>query len=264
MTLSASPLKTEIFYPHSDGKPMAESDPARDYLIYGVDALDLYFQDRSDVYVSGNLFIYYKQNVPDAVIAPDVFVVFGVEKKKRMSYKVWEEGNKVPGFVLEVTSKTTQEQDESEKPQKYQKMGVLEYFQYDPTGDYLKPPLKGLRLIEGRYQPIALQHLTDGTVSITSESLGLELHLLLDGSLRFYSPQTQQRLLSYQELEQSRFQAEQARLQSEQTRLQAEQALQQEIQTRSAAVPRLLALGLSVEQVAASLGLSEEEVRTFS
>jgi Putative restriction endonuclease len=188
--------------------------------------------------------------VPDAVIAPDVFVVFGVEKKKRMSYKVWEEGNKVPGFVLEVTSKTTQEQDESEKPQKYQKMGVLEYFQYDPTGDYLNPPLKGLRLIEGRYQPIALQHLPDGTVSITSESLGLELHLLLDGSLRFYSPQTQQKLLSYQELEEARSQSE--------------QALQQEIQARNAAVPRLLALGLSVEEVAASLGLSEEEVRTFS
>lgn len=254
MTLSASPLKTEIFYPHSDGKPMAESDPTRDYLIYGVDALDLYFQDRSDVYVSGNLFIYYKQNVPDAVIAPDVFVVFGVEKKKRMSYKVWEEGYKVPGFVLEVTSKTTQEQDEFEKPQKYQNMGVLEYFQYDPTGAYLKPSLKGLRLFEGQYQSIASERLSDGTVSIISESLGLALHLLLDGSLRFYSPQTQQRLLSYQELEQSR-------LQSEQARLQAEQALQQEIQTRSAAVPRLLALGLSVEQVAASLGLSVDEVR---
>jgi hypothetical protein len=31
---------------------MADSDPARDYLIYAVDALDIYFQDRNDVYVS--------------------------------------------------------------------------------------------------------------------------------------------------------------------------------------------------------------------
>ena len=31
---------------------MAESDSARDYLIYGVEALNIYFQDRDDVYVS--------------------------------------------------------------------------------------------------------------------------------------------------------------------------------------------------------------------
>ena len=32
--------------------------------------------------------------------------------------------------------------------------GVEEYFQYDPTGDYLNPQLQGLRLIEGNYFPI--------------------------------------------------------------------------------------------------------------
>ncbi|BAY25723.1 hypothetical protein NIES2100_55300 [Calothrix sp. NIES-2100] len=41
MTLASNQLKTEIVYPDSDGKPMAESDPARDYLIYGVSGLDL-------------------------------------------------------------------------------------------------------------------------------------------------------------------------------------------------------------------------------
>ncbi len=89
MTASANQLKTEVVYPDSDGTPMAESDPTRDYLIYGVEALTIYFQNQDNVYVSGNLFIYYKQGIPDAVIAPDVFVVFGVEKKKRRSYKVW-------------------------------------------------------------------------------------------------------------------------------------------------------------------------------
>ena len=52
MTISPHQLQTEIFYPDSDGEPMAESDPARDYLIYAVEALDIYFQDRQDVYVS--------------------------------------------------------------------------------------------------------------------------------------------------------------------------------------------------------------------
>lgn len=53
-------------------------------MIYGVEALDSYFQDNANVYVSGNLFIYYEQGNPKAVVAPDVFVVFGVEKKSAL------------------------------------------------------------------------------------------------------------------------------------------------------------------------------------
>ena len=242
MTVSANQLKTEItysIYPISDGKPMAESDPARDYLIYGVEALNIYFQNRDDVYVSGNLFIYYKKGVPSAVMAPDVFVVIGVEKKKRLSYKVWQEAGKIPNFVLEITSAATQENDETEKPLKYAALGVQEYFQYDPTGDYLTPQLKGSRLVEGKYQVISPNDLPDGVLSINSEQLSLDLRLI-DGELRFYDPRTGKKLLSYQETEQARQLAEQA---------------------RRDAIPRLLELGLSVEQIAAVLSLDVEEIR---
>ena len=198
MTLSIEQLDTELFYPDSDGLPMAESDPARDYLLYGVEALGLYFQDRADVYVSGNLFIYYKRGVPDAVVAPDVFVIFGVENKKRRSYKAWEEDGKLPAFVLEITSKTTQENDEEDKPKKYQSLGVLEYFQYDPTGDYLRPQLKGVRLVGNCYQAI-VGHFSGETFSLHSQTLGLDLRLT-DGELRFYEPETDKRLLSPVEL----------------------------------------------------------------
>jgi Uma2 family endonuclease len=238
MTISANQLKTEIFYPDSDGKPMAESDPARDYLIYAVETLDIYFQDRDDVYVSGNLFIYYKQGIPSAVIAPDVFVVFGVEKKKRISYKVWQEGGKVPSFVLEITSATTQENDEEEKPIKYAHLGVQEYFQYDPTGDYLNPQLKGSSLVEGEYQSLTSNLLSDGVLSIHSQALNLDLRLI-DGELRFFDPQTGKKLLSHKETEQARQQAEQA---------------------RRDAIPRLLGLGLNVEQIAGALSLPIDEV----
>lgn len=248
MTISPHQLEVEIDYPDSDGAPMAESDPARDYLIYGVEALSIYFQNRDDVYVSGNLFIYYKQGVPDAVVAPDVFVVFGVHKTKRRSYKVWEEGHKLPSFVLEVTSKTTQENDEEDKPKKYAQLGVEEYFQYDPTGDYLYPQLKGAQLVMGRYQPLAPVMLPDGVLSIRSQILGLDLRLL-GRDLRFYDPQTGTRLLSY--------------LEEAQARQQAQQALEQETQAQREAIPRLLGLGLSVEQVASALNLPTEEVRQF-
>lgn len=238
MTISANQLKTEIFYPDSDGKPMAESDPARDYLIYAVEALDIYFQERSDVYVSGNLFIYYKQGIPSAVIAPDVFVVFGVEKKKRPSYKVWQEEGKVPSFVLEITSASTQENDEEDKPQKYALLGVQEYFQYDPTGDYLNPQLKGSGLVQGKYQSLAPNFLPDEVLSIHSEVLGLDLRLI-EGELRFFDSQTGKKLLSHKETEQARQQAEQARYD---------------------AIPRLLDLGLNAEQIASALSLSMDEV----
>ncbi|NES25889.1 MAG: Uma2 family endonuclease, partial [Symploca sp. SIO3E6] len=78
-----TPTQLEIEYPLPDGSPMAESDSAREYLIYGVKSLQIYFQQRHDVYVSGNLEIFYKQGIPSAKVAPDVFVVFGIRDYPR-------------------------------------------------------------------------------------------------------------------------------------------------------------------------------------
>ncbi|MEM9539912.1 MAG: Uma2 family endonuclease [Cyanobacteria bacterium P01_E01_bin.42] len=208
MTLAS--LKTPIIYPEPDGEPMAESDPARDYLIYGVESLKSYFREREDVYVSGNLHISYKRGVPDAAVSPDVFVVFGVENRPRRSFKVWEEGGRTPDWVLEVTSAKTWKRDEEDKPTTYSQMGVLEYFQYDPAGDYLDPPLKGQRLINGVYQPITSNTLEDGTISLYSEVLGLYLRLFPNGQFRFFNPQTETYLRSPDESEQRAEEAEAA------------------------------------------------------
>ena len=198
----------DVIYPESDGLPIAESDAARNYLIYGVEALERYFQKDSQVYVSGNLFIYYEQGNPKAVVAPDVFVVFGVEKRKRLSYKTWEEGDKMPDFILEITSKSTASEDRGIKKGLYAYLGVKEYFQYDPTADYLKPCLQGFRLMEGNYLPI-LGQLNGDRLSIYAETLGLELRLEADGEMRFYDPKTGEKLLSTGEMEQAKIQAEQ-------------------------------------------------------
>jgi Uma2 family endonuclease len=228
--MTQSPLKTPIFYPEPDGAPMAESDPTRDYLVYSVEALKLYFQKRSDVYVSGNLWLSYQQGVPDAVVAPDVFVVFGVENRQRRSYKVWEENGKTPDWVLEVTSRSTRHKDEQEKPHTYAQMGVTEYFQYDPTGDYLNPPLKGRRLEGNTYSTIAPTSLADGTLCFPSQVLGLEMHLLTDGKLRFFHPQTGEYLRTYGEErdrgDREQLRADRERLEKEQERLRAEQESQ--------------------------------------
>jgi len=203
-----------IFYPDSDGQPMAESDATRDYLLYCVEVLRLYFKSRLNVYVSGNLFIYYEEGNPKASVSPDVFVIFGVSNRKRRSYKTWQEGGKLPDFVLEITSRSTKRQDEEEKPRLYANLGIEEYFQYDPTADYLRPQLRGFQLIDRTYQPLPMQTTPERIQYIHSSVLGLDLQLHspyvelgiapLAQDLRFYDPQTKTKLLSRDEIEQVR------------------------------------------------------------
>ena len=209
MAISVNPTTTPIEYPSTDGLPMAETDFQRKPLMYAVEALDAYFRHRPDVYVSGNLFIYYEEGNPSAVVAPDVFVVFGAVKRDRSSYFLWREP-KAPDFVLEITSKSTRNQDQQDKPRLYTSLGVREYVQYDPTGDYLTPPLQGRHLVSRQYQPMPVVTLPDGTLVLHSDVLGLELRLT-DSGLRFFEPTTGRRLPSYGELEQAQQEAEQAR-----------------------------------------------------
>jgi DNA-binding transcriptional regulator YiaG len=154
-----------------------------------------------------------------------------------MSYKAWKEQDKLPDFILEITSKTTQAQDEQDKPIKYAHLGVKEYFQYDPSSDYLKPCLKGRRLVEGKYQEIESTLLEDETVSIYSAVLGLELRIMA-GELRFYDPSTDTLYPNYTEMavrlkqmgiklgvtENALLQSENALLQSENARIEADNA----------------------------------------
>ncbi len=237
MVRSALAPATTIHYPSSDGLPMAESDFQRQYLIYAVEALGVHFQDRENVYVSGNLFIYYEEGNPQAVVAPDVFVVIGAPKGDRSSYMLWQEP-KAPDFVLEITSRSTRSEDQGAKRGIYAFLGVQEYWQYDPTGDYLVPPLYGFRLVDQNYEPIPAPTLPNGTLNVYSHVLGLDLRLE-HGRLRFHDPATGQNLLTRQEAEQARQQAEQAHQQAEQAYQQAEQARQQAEQARQQAEQRV-------------------------
>ena len=253
MTVLTSLEQSEIEYPSSDGKPMAESDITRDYITYSVEALKLFFQGNSDVYVSANSFVYYEEGNKAAVVAPDIYVVFGVRKRKRDNYKVWQEGGTTPQFVLEITSATTQNVDQETKPETYRSLGVREYFQYDPSGDYLNPILQGVRLVNGQYEPIEANNIAFDTLWLYSEVLGLELHIV-SGELRFRNPQTGEFLKTYQQSEQARLAAESAFQQSEQARLAAELALRE-------LVSQLLNSGMNLEQVAQMMNLSTLEVQ---
>ncbi len=217
-----TPLVLEdIEYPESDGQPMAETEHQLWPLMYAIEALKLHFQDRQDVYVVGNMFLYYQQGNRHAVVAPDCFVVFGVSTRKRRIYKLWEEG-KAPSFVLEITSDSTRTEDQVSKRRLYANLGVEEYFQYDPTDDYLKPPLQGLRLVNGEYEPLPTQSV-NGALSVYSPVLGLEMRAYLGREeFRFIDPTTGRPLPSYAE---ARQQATEARRQADEAQRQvAEEA----------------------------------------
>jgi hypothetical protein len=90
--MTAIPLRHEIYYPESDGQPMAESDFHLDEMVYLLDALKAHFRSVPDLYIAGNMFLYYAEGFPKKCVAPDVFVVKGLSKRFRGSYKLWEEG----------------------------------------------------------------------------------------------------------------------------------------------------------------------------
>ena len=195
-----------VDYPSSDGKPVAESDFQLTVLTYAREALRIHFRAHEDVYVAANLLIYYREGDVDVRVAPDVFVVVGASSHERSSYLLWQEP-KAPDWVLEITSRSTRGEDQGRKRELYRRLGVAEYWQYDPTGDYLSPPLQGLELVAGEYDELPSGERGDGTQAMVSAVLGLELRVSERG-LRFHDPETDRDLPTHAEISAAQRQAE--------------------------------------------------------
>ncbi len=186
----------EIYYPDSDGRPMADNDLQYYTMTDTRFSLEQRFINEPDVQVGADILIYYQEGNPRKRFAPDVFVVFGAAKAMRRSYKVWEEG-KVPDVIFEIASENTWREDTGKKYKLYRKLGIPEYFFFDPSGRYFDPPLQGYRLWKGAYQ--SLPELTGkrGKAGCCSRILNLELWMRENSAdktaempylLRFYDP----------------------------------------------------------------------------
>jgi len=147
---------------------------------------------------------------------------------ERESFKTWEE-RASPCVILEITSKGTAEEDRENKYALYQRLGVREYFLFDPLREYLPRPLLGYRLIGGAYEP--LPPADDG--SLVSAELMLRL-CPEDKSLGLYHFATGERLPlppethrlwqeARQQVVQERARAEQEQQRAQQARLRAQQ-----------------------------------------
>jgi hypothetical protein len=163
------------------------------------------------------MFIYYVEGDPRKNVAPDLFVTVGVASDPtRRTFRVWQEG-KGPDFVLEVTSKNTRREDLAEKLEIYRDvLKVREYFMFDPLQEFLEPSLQGHRLVEGRFEPVALE-----AGRLPSDVLGLHLERD-DLDLRLYNPRTGRWQPTSEEIEKSLHESELARQASEAARLREE------------------------------------------
>ena len=184
--LPSAPTETADIYPESDGKPMAETERHFRELLKNFNLLESHFAHIPDVYVLGDMMMYYEEGNPRKSISPDIFVAFGIGRKERRIYKIWEEG-KPPDFVLEFASKGTYRNDLTGKVQLYAEIGIPEYFVYDVDRRYLPTPLIGFRLIGRDY--VEIPALDNG--GIPAVTLGLEFHLLDDG-FGIYNPEARE------------------------------------------------------------------------
>ena len=218
LNMPYAPTDTADFYPETDGEPMAASDFHLEILIWLLQTLKAHFSQMPDVYVSGDILTYYTEGDPRAVVAPDVLVSFGIGQKHRHTYKVWEEG-KVPDFVMEFSSKTTYQNDLTDKMDLYAALGISNYLLYDAEALYLPSPLMGFRLVGGTYAPIPPG--VEG--GIYSDVLGLNFHIR-ERRLRVYNPVGQQWLQTPAEAAEARAEQEAIARQKEITRAESAEA----------------------------------------
>lgn len=181
-------IATPIDYPCGDGQPVAETFDHMYAILITIEVLRLYLQ-HEQACILGNQFLYYEEGSSTKRCAPDVMVIFGVAPGSRDNYKIWEEGQ-IPRVAFEITSPSTKREDEGFKKKLYAEIGISEYWQFDPKGQWIKEKLRGFRLVEGQYEPI-----------VTGQSLGLGLRLEVDGTLiSFYRLDNDKKLLIPSEL----------------------------------------------------------------
>ncbi len=226
-----------------DGEPL-ETSRHRIAINALIRSYRYHFSERNNFFVGGNMFVYYSsQQVRDKDFkGPDFFVVLDVPPNPaRPGWVVWEENGRYPDMIVELLSDSTEANDLGDKKTLYEKVfKTKDYFVFHP---FKANSLQGWRLDNYKgYEPIE----EDSRGWLWCESLQLWLGtwkgIIEDDDavwLRFYDKAGNLVLLPEEAQEQRAVAERQARLD---------------------AIPQLLQMGLSVEQVAQALSLTVQEV----
>ena len=135
------------------------------------------YEDRPDVFISGEVYVSYDITDGNRRVGPDLFIAFDVNvagiREGLPNYWIWEVG-KAPDFVMEVASPSTAENDLGWKRELYQRIGVQEYWRFDPTGGELYGrTMVGERLVDGEYEEYPVERSDDGAERSHSGLLGV-------------------------------------------------------------------------------------------
>ena len=160
-----------------DPEPPEDHMQQEDTIVQMLSILKARYESDPNILCVSQTDIIYDSNVPGSMVAPDGFIVFGVDARHirqiRNNYRI-DEWGQTPVFVLEVASESTASRDLREKREIYARMGAQEYWRLDRRGDIYREPLVGERLIDGEYQRFELRTDPNGDLWSRSEVLGVD------------------------------------------------------------------------------------------
>jgi Uma2 family endonuclease len=205
-------------------------------------------QGRRRVLVGGNQFIYYTAGQPRDNVSPDVYVLFDTDTVDPDIVQTWVEG-KFPEVVFEITSPSTYREDREGKRALYARLGVQEYYIFDPEqrvrawftaymrqGAGLEPvPLVANGGIVSPLLGVELRPVSMPATEYRTAHTWLRVIDLQTGEMIAWTEEEHHRL---QEAMQARLAAESRAQSEEQARLAAEERAQREEQARLAAEER--------------------------
>ncbi|MDE0105208.1 MAG: Uma2 family endonuclease [Bryobacterales bacterium] len=177
-TVDPEPLE----YPDSDGRFLPENPLQANAIVELRSNLKQHFRRRSDVVVEGDMFLYYAEGQEDErrvrgkrvgkFVSPNVIVVLDHDLEGRGTYKLWVEG-KPPDFAMDVISPSSELRNHEEKKALYARLGIREYFLFQPDARRPGPRLVGYELGESGYRRLGPEVGLPGAVR--SAVLGVSL-----------------------------------------------------------------------------------------
>ncbi len=163
--------------------------------------------------VSGERYIVPEPGTPsNQRISPDMLISLSANPalyRQDNSYIISRQG-KPPDLVMEIASERTGQNDVQNKPARYLALGITEYWRFDETGDFHGSRLAGDRLVNGQYEPVAIEEPEEGILQGYSAVLNLLIRWD-KGQLRWHDPDTGEHIPTFDQ-ERARADAAEARV----------------------------------------------------
>ncbi len=183
-----------VYYPEEREDDMGETSIHINLMADFLKILRYFFRNRQDIFLSGNMNLYYEKGNSHRWFAPDLLIAFGVPNVERSSYLLWREGI-FPQVIFEIASEKTWRNDLDEKFRFYQNLGAEEYYILDSEFTYLPSPLMAFHR---RDEKLVGKDIANDR--IFSPRLGLEI-VWTEHTFRLFNPNTQEYLRTLEEAE---------------------------------------------------------------